>query len=145
MSRQDQYNVTVSVTRANGDTKDLGTFDKMTGGAIDSEETKYRPGNMGAEIPLGGYKTVENIVVSRLFSLTRDNPIAGWLIGSIGKATVDVTKQPLDVDGNPTGKALVYSGGKLKRFTPPEHDSESTDAALFELEISTGSTVTVAT
>lgn len=141
--RQDQFNVTVTV-KWNNETKDLGTFDKMTGGGVDSEETKYRPGNMGAEVPLGGYKTVENIVLSRLYDLSRDQADLGWLLSAVGKGTAEVKKQFLDVDGNPKGKAIVYGSGRLKRVTPPEVDSESTDAALIELEISTGSSVAIA-
>jgi hypothetical protein len=49
MSRLDQYNVTVSL-----DGTPLGTFDKMTGGEIDSEETKYKPGGMAPQVSLGG-------------------------------------------------------------------------------------------
>jgi hypothetical protein len=143
MSRQDQYNVTVVIVKGD-ETKRLGTFDKLSGGEIDSEEVKYRPGAMGPQITLGGYRNVGNLTVSRLYQFDRDHAIAGWLSDAVGKATVTVSKQPLDIDGNVTGKALVYSGGKLKRVQFPEHDSESSDAALVELEVSTGSTVTIA-
>lgn len=139
MSRQDQYNVTVVVT-FNGETRSLGTFDKMSGGLVDSEELKYRPGAMGAQVSLGGYKSVENITVSRLFDLSRDLPQVPWLIAAAGKGDVTVTKQSLDVDGNAFGSPLVYSG-RLKKVNPPDVDSESNDAALIELEISTASTV----
>lgn len=135
MSRQDQYNVTVTI----GD-KDLGTFDKMTGGEIDSEETKYRPGAMGAPITLGGYVNTNNVTVSRLFKLDRDIVLVPFLRDQVGKGDAVVTKQSLDVNGNPFGTPLVYKG-KLKQFTPPEVDSESSDAALFELEISSATTV----
>lgn len=141
MSREDQYNVKVSVSYG-GVTKDLGTFDKMSGGEVDSEETKFPPGGMAEEISLGGRKTVGNVTVSRLYSLTRDHGNTGWLIGGVGKADVTVTKISLDVDGNAYARPLVYQG-KLKAMTPPEPDSESSDAALFELEVSSA-TVTQA-
>lgn len=134
MSREDQYNVTVSVKRG-GVTKDLGTFDKQTGGEVDSEETKFAPGGMAETISLGGRKTVGNVTVSRLYDLSRDHGNAGWLIAGAGKAEVTVTKTSLDVDGNAWGQPLVYQG-KLKAVTLPEPDSESSDPALFELEIS---------
>lgn len=134
MSRQDQYNVTVSVTY-NGETKDLGTFDKLTGGEVDSEETKFFPGGMGEAISLGGRKTVGNVTVSRLYDLARDHSIAYWLIAASGKGDATVTKQPLDVNGNTYGRPLVYKG-KLKAFTPPDHDSTESGEAMFELEVS---------
>lgn len=143
MSRMDQYDVTVTITKGN-DVKNTGTWDKMEGGEIDSSETKFRPGKMGAQISLGGYREVGNITVSRLYDLTRDHAnLASFLIGAVGKAVVDISKQPLDVDGNKSGKPIVYSG-RLKAVTFPEHDSESSDAAMVSIEVSTGSSVSVA-
>jgi hypothetical protein len=138
VSREDQYDVRVSIIRNIGGvlvTKDLGTFDGMTGGEIDSEESKYRPGGMAAQISLGGYVNVGNVTVNRLYDLARDYPNVGWLINGVGRADMIVTKQSLDVEGNPFGKPLVYSG-KLKTFTPPDHDSMSSDPAKFEFEMS---------
>jgi hypothetical protein len=136
MSRVDQYNVTVVIGSEN-----TGTWDKMTGGGVDSEETKYRPGNMQAALSLGGSVTVENVVISRLYMLDRDAiKVKDW-ISKVGKAEVKVTKQSLDVDGNTvSGASLVYTG-KLKRVTAPEVDSEGNDPALLEIEVSTSGTV----
>lgn len=139
MSRQDQYNVTV-VVGGSPSLSDLGTFDKMTGGEVDSTESKYRPGNMGDEISLGGYRSVSNITVSRLFMHGRDTGLVQYLIEQVGKGDVTIRKQPLDVHGNKFSKALVYTG-KLKRVQFPEHDSESSDAGMMELEISSASVI----
>jgi hypothetical protein len=134
--RADQFNVTCVV-----DGQDLGTFDKFAGGEVDSEETRYRPGAMGAPISLGGAVTVNNVTISRLFDLNRDGGIVHWLISRAGKGKVTINKQPLDVDGNAFGRPLVYTG-MLKQITSPEHDSESSDAALIELEVVPAGTVT---
>lgn len=141
MSRQDQYSVTVTVSYG-GTARDLGVFDSLSGGEIDSEETKFWPGGLGQQISLGGRRTVNNITVGRLYDLVRDHPNMGWLAGGIGKADVTVTKTSINVDGVGVGNPLVYRG-KLKQLTPPEHDSESSDAAIYELEISSA-TVTQA-
>jgi hypothetical protein len=134
MSRQDQYNVTVTVSYA-GQARDLGTFDGMSGGEIDSDDTKFYPGGMQAQLSLGGRRSVNNVTVNRLYDLSRDHPNMGWLAGGIGKADVTITKTSLTVDGVATGRPLIYRG-KLKQLTPPEHDSNSSDAATYELEIS---------
>lgn len=130
MSRLDQYSVTVSL-----DGNPLGVFDKMTGGEIDSEETKYKPGAMAPQVSLGGSVTVNNVTVSRLFRLDRDKALEATLKSRVGKGAVKVSKQSLDADGNPFGTPLVYSG-TLKQLTFPEPDSESSAAALLALEIS---------
>jgi len=133
--RKDQYDVTVAV-----DGTDLGTWDKMTGGEVDSDETKYKPGGMLPVIALGGSQNVGPITVDRLFDLTRDEPLVHWLLGRAGKGNVVIKKTPLDVDGNVAGRPLTYSG-KLKMVTPPEVDSEVSDAALISLEVSPSGTV----
>jgi hypothetical protein len=136
MSRQDQYNVTVSIDWPG--LGSLGTWDKKTGGEKDSEETKYRPGGMGAQITLGGYTNTDNVTVQRLYNLTRDHPLTPLLFAAVGKADMVIGQQPLDVNGNPIGSPITYRG-KLKRVAVPEHDSESADKGLIELEQSTSS------
>ena len=137
MSREDQFNVTVTVKRG-GTVKDLGTFDTFDGGEIDSEETKYWPGGLANQLSLGGRRSVSNLTVGRLYDLARDHPNMGWLAGGVGKADVIVTKTSIDIDGNAFGRPLIYEG-KMKQLTPPNHDSESNDAAVYEIEVSSAS------
>lgn len=131
MSRLDQYDISVTVD--NWAIPD--SFDKLTGGAVDSEETKYKPGGMQPQISLGGSVTTDNVVVSRLYRLDRDIDIVNTLKGRVGKGNVIVKKQSLTVDGDAAGTPEVYQG-KLKRIGFPEPDSESSSAALFEIEVS---------
>lgn len=134
MSRADQYNVTVSV-KIDDVTRDLGTFDTFDGGEVDSEESLYHPGGMAEALQLGGRVNVGNVTIGRLYDLVRDHPFAGWLIGGVGRGEVTVTKTSLTVDKEAVLNPLVYQG-KLKRYSAPGHNSESSDPALFELEIS---------
>jgi hypothetical protein len=135
MSREDQYNVTVSIDGTN-----LGTYDKMSGGEIDSDETKYRPGNLGPHVSLGGSILVGNVTVQRLYDLARDHSIVAFLKAAVGKGTMVVSKQSLDVNGNAYGKPVVYTG-RFKTLTLPDVDSESSDAALVQLEMTPFGTV----
>lgn len=135
MSRSNQRSVTVMI-----DGEPTGVWDKKTGGGIDSEETKYPPGGMGQEIPLGGRRTRDNITLQRLFKLDRDLPLIKTWDALAGRAECVVNDQPLDNDGNPFGSPLVYTG-VLKAVAVPDHDSESDDAALVSIEISTGGTL----
>ena len=135
-TRKDQYDVRVVV-----DGRNLGTFDVLTGGETDTDELVYKPGGMGPQLSLGGIVTVGQTVVNRIYELDRDHATVHWLLSRVGKGQMTISKQPLDVDGNVYGKPLVYKG-TLKRCTPPEVDSNSTDAAIIELEMTPAGTVT---
>jgi hypothetical protein len=129
MSREDQYNVTVTVDGLGN----LGTFDKMTGGEVDSDEQKYSPGAMAPPVSLGGAVTMGNVVLERLYVLDRDGPIIHQLLAASGKAGITAVKQSLDVNRIPYGRPLVYTG-KLKQVAPPDHDSTSSNPAILHLE-----------
>lgn len=137
-TRQDTWNVTVrlqDLTNPNKPMNNLGTWDKKSGGELDSDETKYNPGAMAKAISLGGKTTPGNITVSRLYILERDHQVLlPKVIAGTGRASMEVHQQPLDVDGNAFGKPIVWKG-TLKRATFPEVDSESSDAAMIELEM----------
>jgi hypothetical protein len=131
-SRQDTYSVTVAI-----DDVDTGIWDKMSGGGVDSAETKYKPGGLADQVSLGGSQETANLTISRLYDLDRDhNGLVKDLLAKAGKATAVVSKQPLDRDGVPFGDPIVYTG-MLKACNPPEVDSESSDAGMLEIEVST--------
>lgn len=126
--RADQFRTTVSV-----DGRDLGIFDTKTGGETDSEESRYKPGG-GPEEALGGYATVTNITVSRRFKIGRDDILIGWLRSRAGKGSAVIKVLNVDEDGNPWETSERFTG-VLKRVSPAEYDSQNTEAAVFELEI----------
>jgi hypothetical protein len=137
-TRQDTWNVTVDVedvAHPNRIMLHLGTWDKKSGGEVDSEEYKYNPGAMAEAVSLGGRKNVGNLTVSRLYRLVRDHQdLHARLIRGVGKARVVVKQQPLDINENAFGTPIVWTG-TLKRVSSPEVDSESSDAALIEIEV----------
>jgi hypothetical protein len=128
-TRADTYDVTVTINGIR-----FGTFDKMEGGDIDSEEYTYKPGAMAEPISMGGSRNVENVTVRRLYRLGRDHLTTQRLIDWVGKAEVVISKQPLDTDGNVFNAAPIVYTGTLKRVGFPDVDSESTDPGLFEIE-----------
>jgi hypothetical protein len=135
-SRQDMYSVSVVVQ----DIGDTGIWDKCDGGEVDSSEKKYKPGAMAKELSLGGLQSVGNLTISRYYDLDRDGAIKKRLMNGAGKKEVVVTKQPLDVNGVPYGEPDVYAG-TLKMVKPPEPDSEGTDEARIEIEVSSAGVV----
>lgn len=129
--REDLYNVHAIITAEDG-TKFKFTADSMTGGSVKPKETKYRAAN-GTERQqsLGGSQEVTNVSLKVLltFAIYQQLP---WILQQSGKAKLDINKQPLDIDGNPFGKALAYSG-TLDEVMPPDSNSESDAAGVLTI------------
>lgn len=133
MSRQNQHLVTLTIEDpATGERRDLGLWDKLEGGGLDSEESTYRAAG-GTRVSLGGSVEPENVTLSRLYDLVRDHAQVGWLLAMVGRGRCSISKIPTDAAYASSGRPLTY-GGTLKRCTPPEVDSESDDPGLIELE-----------
>lgn len=133
--RKDQWSNTVTI-----DGKPLGVWDTLAGGAVVATETKYRPGGMQPQVSLGGWASTDNVTLTRL--LDRDDwPFMQNLMENrVGKAPVTVARQPLDTDGNPFGRPIVYRG-KLMHVNPGDTDSKSADAQVWEILVSTEGTI----
>jgi len=136
-TRDDTWRVTLRVEDPNnpGNMINYGLFDAKDGGEVDSEEKIYHPGGMSPPVSLGGRVNVGNIILRRNYRLVRDHDGAVLnLINAVGKSRAEVSQQPMTIQGAPYGQALVYTG-TLKRVTPPTHDSEGTEAAMLEIEV----------
>jgi hypothetical protein len=127
--RQDQFRYTVSL-----DDAPIGVWDKSGGGDLDSDEVKYAPGGMAAEVSLGGRQTASNLTLDRLFEQGRDDAQFQTLANRRGKGRIVASGQPLDEDGNAFGRPLIRTG-TLKRVSYPDHDSTSNAAAMVQIEI----------
>jgi hypothetical protein len=127
-TREDTYLITCSV-----DGRDLGVFDTASGGELDSEESKYKPGGMAAEISLGGTRTYGNLTITRYCDRARDWPLLKWLAARVGAGRGSIGITPLSPLGERAGEPFVY-GGTIKTCTLPEVDSTGTDAAMVTIE-----------
>lgn len=132
--RQNQARVTLTV-----DGVDYGVWDKKKGGQVEADDSKFSPGGMGRPISLGGRAKTENVTLSRLNTkdVVRFTPA---LRSRVGKGAAVVKVQFLDENDAAFEDPDVWTG-TLTRVTPPEHDSESDDAAMIEVEIATDGTV----
>lgn len=127
-TRQDSYLVLAEV-----DGRPLGEWDTYSGGEVDSEESKYRPGG-GGEISLGGKRTIGNITISRYYDLLRDHPLYKWLEQVAGEVRGAVSWTPRNLRGQIAGDT-VWKGGTFKRVEHSDMESDGgTDAAMLELE-----------
>lgn len=131
MSRMNQERVTLTV-----EGQDFGVWDSFEGGEIASEDTKHREGGMGDEISLGGVSTRGTITIARLYRVERDHPRYKELDRLCREsARCGLVRQKLLPNKAPTGDPVNYTG-TLTKVTLPNHDSTSSDKAMFALEIS---------
>lgn len=128
-TRQDTFLLTVSL-----DGVSLGTWDKKTGGDLDSNELKYQPGGGVPPLSLGGQKIANNVVLQRDYDRIDDHDKINTLLNAVGRGSVVVSQRPLDLQNNPYGRAIIWNG-TLKRVLIPDADSEGTAAALVEIEV----------
>ena len=129
-TRQDTFVVRLTVNGA-----DFGVWDKKTGGELDSEATIYFPGGMRQQQDLGGRKNAGNVTLQRLYDRIDDHDRISILLNASGRGKVTVSQRPMDENANEYGKSIVWNG-RLKRVSPPDVDSESSTAALIEVEVS---------
>lgn len=128
-TRQDTFVVRLTI---NGES--FGIWDKLDGGDLDSEATTYYPGAMKDQQDLGGRPTTQNVTLQRLYDRVDDHDRINTLFAAAGKGKVTITQRPMDTDGNEYGRSITWNG-RLKRVKPPTVDSESSSAALYEIEI----------
>jgi hypothetical protein len=133
-TRQDTWIIRCTLKTPTGGTINLGVWDKKSGGELDSDDIKYYPGGMVPPISLGGKKTTGNVTLQRLYDRADDHDKINSLLTAVGKGQMSIAQRPMDPDGHEYGKSIHYVG-TLKRVTVPETDSESTSAAMLEIEV----------
>lgn len=141
MGTKSQYLVTMTGTYR-GVKYDFGVWDRKTGGDVQADITKHRPGGMGAEETYGGQAQTTDLVLTRVKKRQGRDDIAKIAIlrQMVGRGEVVVTEQPLDQDANKYGKPSVHRG-VVMRVSGADVDSNSNDADLYEVGISTRGTI----
>lgn len=134
-SRQDQWLNTLTIDGAS-----YGTWDTLTGGDVQASEVKFKPGGMQPEISLGGSPTTNNITMTRLLVAESHWDLIRGLMSRAGKAPCTVARQPLDTDGNPYGKPMVYRGNLLQ-VMPGDADSNATSQHMWTVVISVAGSI----
>jgi hypothetical protein len=129
LSTEQQFLVTVNV-----DGRDLGVFDKRTGGDTTVASVKHRPGGMGPEKSYRSLPTYSDLTTSRVYEPERDHELVRWLQNIAGSVRAQVVEQPLDEDGNAWGTPVTWSG-RLTNVKPGQVDSGSNSVRMFELDV----------
>jgi hypothetical protein len=127
ISTEQQFLITAKV----GD-RDLGIWDKMTGGDVTVAAAKHRAGGMGPEKSYRTMPTYADVVITRALERERDWEQLRWLQDHAGTQRMTVNKQPLDDDGNAWGTPMVYAG-RLGPVKGGGADSGSNNVATYEV------------
>lgn len=114
--------------------KSLGQFGTFGGGNTTGEVTKHTVNGVRRVALGGGPRDTDDVTVSRAFVHTRDHALARELRPLVNKASVVISRQPLDADGRPYDRPEVYTG-VLTGVMYPEFDEDSNDVATFELTV----------
>lgn len=127
MSAATQADALITVTV---DGKPLGTFDKRSGGDVDSDISKRDTAD-GPQV-YHAKKTVNDLTVTRGYDRERDHELLRGLEQRAGRASMSVSEQPLDADGNPWGKPKTWDG-MLKSVNSGEVDVTTSDPRDLDL------------
>lgn len=131
--RSDQAAIHVSVFDSTGKSVlDTNVWASMDGGDLTTQDTKTRPGGMGAEENLGGPNTRSDCMVERQYTNDVIHPLIRTLEQLCGNAGAKITWTPLDGDGNKNGDTLGITG-KLKGVKPPKWDANAQGAQFLTL------------
>lgn len=130
--REDQWLIHAQVDGVNFPS--TFSWTTMSGGDIEAQDTKTRPGGMLPEQSLGGPTTRSDCTVERNYNSALHAYIV-QLENAAGRATGRVSYTPLDANGNPSGGTVTLHG-LLKGVKPPDKNANNTGAAFLALTFS---------
>lgn len=129
MSTAQQYLITANVGG-----RDLGVYDTMKGGDVQTKSAMHRPGGMGPEKSYRSLPTYSTITVTRVLERERDWELLRWLQDQSGGVRAQITKQPLDEQGNAWGTPMTWSG-RLLGVKGGDADSTSSNPLMYDFEV----------
>jgi len=128
--REDQADIRVQVNGvAYGE-----SWATASGGNLEADDSKTRPGGMGREVTIGGPASRDDLEVE----IQLDDVVLGWhralenVLG-VGEAKIAITF--LAPDRTPTGQTMTMVG-VLKAVTLPDMASDSGDVGMYKLAMS---------
>lgn len=125
--REDQFLIAAGVVGVN--LPPVYSWSSLSGGDVEAEDTKARPGGMLPQQSLGGPTTRNDVTVERNYNPAL-HPYVVQLENVAGRATMWVSYTPLDNNGNPAGGTTVING-TLKGVKAPDRNANSTTTAAY--------------
>lgn len=104
-----------------------------SGGGLEADSSKTRPGGMGREVSTGGLASRDDLEVTTQFT----DIVAGWhaiLESVVGSARVKVGVSWLGPDKLPTGQSFTRTG-TLKAAVVPDADHMSSDVGMYSITV----------
>lgn len=128
--RTSQFEASLTV-----DGTEYGVWDTKEGGATEADTPdQYRPGGMGPPESGGGDPVTGDLTMRKRFKGSGISSAYVSLVEKVGSGEAVVTLQPLDKAGNAFESPISWRG-VLTAVEPPEHDSNATEWATFQVTI----------
>jgi hypothetical protein len=127
--RADMAKITVSV-----DSQQVGPdmWATFSGGGLDTDDQKTRPGGMQNQVAIGGPTSRDDITVTTQFTDAVAS-VAKALELRTGRGSLSVTITYMDMDGNPIAGHAFTRTGVLKTVKIPDVDVNTGDVAFLEV------------
>jgi hypothetical protein len=127
--REDQFDARITLDGVPyGD-----SWKSKQGGNLSADSSKTRPGGMGKEVALGGPAQRDNATLQ----IQMSDIVSLWhktFEAKVGNGRVKIGITYLDAQRNPTGESETLMG-ILDAARLPDNDSESSDPAMYEIEV----------
>lgn len=131
--RSDTWKNTVTVNGALFPPNTDGIWDTFKGGDVDSVASVYHPGGMKDQEAVGGQPTISTVTLEKALDLVADwASVQQLMTGGAGNSPITISRQPLDIDKNPSGTPLTYNG-ILKSVAPGDTDSSKSDIQMWTI------------
>lgn len=112
-----------------------GFFGTKEGGEVSGDVTKIKDGGSLVDLLIpGGTPTTSNVTVTKLYRPAVHGPILRRLAKRVLRERTTLNIYDSDPDLGPIGEPVTYADALLVRVKRPDHDANSSDAAMFELE-----------
>lgn len=132
LMRSDTWLNTVSINGSLTPSPD-GVWDTFKGGDIDSTADVYKAGGMKDQEAVGGQPTISTVTLDKALDMQNDWATVQQLMAAgAGNAPITIHRQPLDINKNPFGTPLIYTG-IVKSVAPGDTDSNKSDIQMWTI------------
>lgn len=112
----------------------IGYFGTKEGGEVSGDVTKTKDGGSLDDYVIPGPPSTDNVTLTKLYKASVHGPTLRQWAGRVMKLRTTITGYDTDPDLGVLGDPMTYANALLVRVKFPDHDANSSDPGMFELE-----------